>query len=309
MRTDSTPRRLRLLALAAILGTACAGCSVRQLAVNSLGDAMAGAGGAYAADDDLELIALATPFGLKTVEVLLAESPSHPGLLLAAARGFTQYAYAFVEAPADELDERDVAAAYAQRARALKLYLRARGYALRGLEARHPGFRAALDRDPAAALAACGPDDVALLYWAAASWAAAISLGKDSPALVAELPIAGAMIDRAAALDESFDGGAIHVFLIAYEMARPDGAPDRVARARQHFDRAVALSEGRQAAPFVAYAEAVSIARGDRAEFDGLLAQAAALDPAAAPQWTLANRVCQRRAVWLRAHTDRYFSN
>jgi predicted anti-sigma-YlaC factor YlaD len=299
---------LRALA-AALVAAACAGCSVRQLAVDSLGDALASAGGAYAADDDLELIAVATPFGLKTVEVLLAESPSHPGLLLAAARGFTQYAYAFVEAPADELDDRDVATAYAQRARALKLYLRARGYALRGLEVRHPGLRAALDRDPAAALAACGPDDVALLYWGAASWASAISLGKDSPALVAELPAAGALIERAAALDESFDDGAIHVFLIAYEMARPDGARDRVARARHHFDRSVSLTGGRQAAPFVTYAEAVSIARGDRAEFDALLARAAALDPSAAPQWTLANRVFQRRAVWLRARADRYFSN
>ncbi len=33
------------------------------------------------------------------------------------------------------------------------MYRRALGYGLRGLDARHPGFSAALRRDPAAALA------------------------------------------------------------------------------------------------------------------------------------------------------------
>jgi hypothetical protein len=46
--------------------------------------------------------------------------------ILAAARGFTQYAYVYVQLPADEMEDRDVAAAYAQRERARRLYLRAR---------------------------------------------------------------------------------------------------------------------------------------------------------------------------------------
>ena len=67
------------------------GCSVRRYAINKLGDALADTGTTFASDDDPELIRGALPFSLKLIESLLAESPRHQGLLLAAASGFTQY--------------------------------------------------------------------------------------------------------------------------------------------------------------------------------------------------------------------------
>ncbi len=38
------------------------------------------------------------------MEGLLAEVPEHRGLLVASASGFTQYAYAYVALPADEVE-------------------------------------------------------------------------------------------------------------------------------------------------------------------------------------------------------------
>src|SRR5579862_5014990 len=108
-------------------------CSVKKYAINKLGDALARTNTTFAADDDPELIRSAIPFSLKMVESLLAETPRHEGLLLAAARGFTQYAYAFVQEDADELEDTNKVAATAMRARAAKLYLRARNYGMRGL--------------------------------------------------------------------------------------------------------------------------------------------------------------------------------
>ena len=75
-----------------IAALALGGCSVRQLAVDRLGDAISQGSSAFAADDDLELIRTAAPFSLKLIETLLDERPEHKGLLLAASRGFTQYA-------------------------------------------------------------------------------------------------------------------------------------------------------------------------------------------------------------------------
>lgn len=46
------------------------------------------------------------PSSLKLIESLLAQSPQHKGLLLAAARGFTQYAYAFAQQDAEEAEAR-----------------------------------------------------------------------------------------------------------------------------------------------------------------------------------------------------------
>lgn len=48
------------------------GCSVREMALRSVGDALAGA---YASDEDIELVGAATPFGLKTIESLLLRTP------------------------------------------------------------------------------------------------------------------------------------------------------------------------------------------------------------------------------------------
>src|SRR5688500_10592607 len=72
------------------------GCSVRTLAVNSMGDALAASGSGFGTDNDPELVGAAAPFSLKLMESVLAESPNHKGLLLAATQGFVQYAYAYV---------------------------------------------------------------------------------------------------------------------------------------------------------------------------------------------------------------------
>ncbi len=284
------------------------GCSIRRFAVNRLGDALAGGGATFASDDDPELISAAVPFSLKLMESLLAESPDHRGLLLATSSGFTQYSYAFVQQDADELEEHDVAAAKALRARASRLYLRARNYGLHGLEVRHRGFEKFLRENPKAAVQRAKVADVPLLYWTAASWGAAISLSKDKPELVADQPTVEALIDRALELDEKFDHGAIHGFLISYEMARPGiSAQAAAARARKHFDRAMELSGGQLAAPLVTFAEQVSVQKQNRAEFESLLKRALAIDPDAKPEWRLANMVLQRRARWLLARVDELF--
>jgi predicted anti-sigma-YlaC factor YlaD len=275
------------------------GCSTQKLAANAMADALAQGGSTYARDDDPELVRAATPFSLKLMESLLDENPQHAGLLTAAAKGFTQYAYAFVQLDADELESSDLDGAEALRDRACRLYLRAKGYSMRALETRHAGFAASLAADPRAASFSTTTEDVPALYWTAVAWAGAIALSKDKPETVAELPQAEAMIDRALELDESYDRGAIHAFLITYEMSRSGGTGDPAWRARAHFDRAVELSKGQDAAPFVSLAEAVSIQKQDADEFSSLLDRALAIDPDADPDTRLANLVMQRRARWL----------
>ena len=293
--------------IALVLAPWLAGCSFKRMAVNKLGDALAKGGTTFATDDDPDLVKDAAPFSLKLMESLLAESPRHRGLLLAAASGYTQYSYAFVQQQAAMLEDKDLEAATATRLRARRLYLRARNYGLRGLEVDHRGWEKTLRADANAAVKALRPAEVPLIYWTAAAWAAAITLSKDQPEVVADLPVVEALIDRALELDEGFEAGSIHTFLISYEMSRPSGGADGAARSRQHFERAVALSHGRQAGPYVALAEAVSLASQDRAEFESLLHQALAVNPDAQPEWRLLNLIMQRRAQWLLSRLDELF--
>ena len=298
--------RTASLALAAVLAGA-GGCSVSKFAVDRAGDALSEGTSSFATDDDPELIEAAAPFSLKMMESLLAKSPNHVGLLTATAAGFTQYSYGFVQSAAEQLESTDYARAQAEHVRARKLYLRARDYGLRGLEVEHPGFTAQLRSDPAQAVRACRREDTALLYWTAASWAAAIAQGKDDPSLVSDLPKPQAMIDRALELDEAYGDGAIHSFLIAYSMARPDLADPPAEVARKHYVRAVELSHGRLAGPHVSYAESVCVALEDRACFDEAIAAALAVDPEAVPEHRLENVLMQRRAAWLASQADRWF--
>jgi predicted anti-sigma-YlaC factor YlaD len=293
------------LALLVAVSTGCA--TVKRIAINKPGDSLAETGTTYTADDDPDLVGAALPFSLKLVEGLLAQTPKHRGLLVTAASGFTEYAYAFVQQDADAAESDNVDRAAALRARARRLYLRGRDYGLRGLDARHRGFIQALTADPKTAVRQLTTSDVAMLYWTAASWGSAISVSKDRPDLIADQPIVEALIDRALALDPAFDFGAIHGFLINYEMARQGARGDPSARARMHFDREVELTKGQLASPFVSLAEAVSVPADNRAEFESLLQRALAVDPDARPEWRLQNLVVQKRARWLLSRKDDLF--
>src|SRR5438876_6713594 len=183
-----------LLVAGLVLCCAGNGCSIRRYVLNKAANALAESGATFASDDDPELIKAAAPFSLKLMESFLAEDPRHPGLLAAAASGFTQYAYAFVQEDANEVEPRDLAAAEALRARARRLYLRAERYGLRGLEVKHPGFGQALLANPKAAVRTASKADVPLLYWTAAAWASAISLSKDNPEIIGQIPAMESLI-------------------------------------------------------------------------------------------------------------------
>src|SRR5690349_4985686 len=80
-----------------ILAFVTSSCSVRRVAVKKVADAIASSGTTCASDDDPQLVRDAVPFSLKLIESVLGEAPNHEGLLVAASRGFTQYAYAFIQ--------------------------------------------------------------------------------------------------------------------------------------------------------------------------------------------------------------------
>jgi predicted anti-sigma-YlaC factor YlaD len=291
------PRLFLLLAL----GLAATSCSIKKMAANGVANTLTSGPDVYGTDEDPELVRAALPFGLKTLESLLQILPEHRGLLLTSCRGFTQYGYAFVQLDAERLEPSDYSGAADLRRRALSLFLRARGYGIRGLELDYRGIGEQLRTDPQRAASRLRPEDVPMLYWTAAAWGSAINLGKDQPELLGDLAAVRALMERGIVLDEAWDGGTLHEAMIQIE-ALPPAMGGSVARARRHFDRAIALSQGRRASPYVTLATSVSVAEQNRSEFESLLQSALAVDPASDPSQRLANVVLQRRA---RALLDR----
>ncbi len=294
-----------VLTLTILVGS---GCSIKTMAINSLADTLAESASVYASDEDPELVRSALPFSLKTLETLLETSPENAGLLLSACSGFTQYANAFLQTDADLIELENYEAAVELRDRALKMYVRGRDYCLRCLELEHPGVTERLMFEPEKSLMSATVGDVPVLYWLGASWGLAISLGLDRPELAVDLPAVRALMFRALRLDEDYSRGAIHEALIVLE-GMPETMGGSPKRAREHFERAVKLSGGDHAGPYVTFASTVSVATRNRAEFQDLLEKAIKIDPNKEKSVRLLNLITQKRARHLLKSIDELFFN
>lgn len=280
------------------LAAVSAACSPTTLGINRMADALTATASAYSRDSDPEFVRVGAPSTLKMVEMLLDERPTHPGLLLTACSGFTQYAYAFLHVESDLVEPADAAAAKALRERARLMFERALGYCQRGLDLRFPKLREALAKDATAALAPATRADVPLVFWTAAARGGAAVTNPNPVAKLAGLAIVRPLLARALELDERWNSGAVHEALITIQGLPPllGGSPDK---ARAHFDRAVELSEGQSATAYVAMASSVSLPAGNRAEFEKLLNAALAIDVNRRPDMRLPNLIAQRQARFL----------
>ncbi len=287
-----------------------ASCSLNQLAVRTVAGFLAGSGEStvFSGDDDPQLVGDALPFILKTYESLLASDPRNDALALATGRTFVSYAYAFLQAPADQLPEDRVDDQHAMRERAKKLFLRGRDYVLRGLEIRRPGFRSALEKGGAeAALRLVRREDADYLYWTGAAWMAAFSADPFDFAQIVTVPRAIALLQQVQTWDDAYGAGAVHEIFISFYGAAPADLGGSEQKARDNYLRAVELSRGARAGPYIALASTVAVKNQDAAEFRDLLAKALAVDVDASPADRLVNIINQRKASWMLAHVDDYF--
>jgi predicted anti-sigma-YlaC factor YlaD len=280
------------LCAAALLAAA---CSPKQMALNRMASALASSTSVYDSDNDPEFVRVAAPSTLKTVEMLLSQSPRHPQLLLTACSGFTQYSYAFLHVES-AVKAADTAAAQDLRARAARMYQRARGYCLSGIQIKHPGITPeSLAADPVPALRATTADDVPWLYWIAMSWGADISLAPNPIARVTEVATVRTLLKRARELNDTWDGGAIYEAMIPFDGLPPllGGSP---AAARADFDKAQQLQHGTSVFAYVALALVTSNA----AEKERLLDAALAVDVEKLTSRRLTSLIAQRYARALR---------
>ena len=264
------------------------GCSTQGLVTRAMADALASQ--SQSSEDDLQLAREASAFYLKLSESVLAQTPGHTALATSVSSGFTQYAYAFVAFEAEKLETQNVKAALLQRQRAARLYDRAKQHGLRALTLQQPGLLAALTRDEAVSLRT---EQVGLAYWTAAAWAASISLSKDQPERVADLPLVLRLARAADALVPTHDEGALASLLGTLEASRPGG---NLKKAADYFARSAHAGEGRSAGVFVAEAEALAFPAGDRPRFEALLQRALVVSQT---HRNLSNEVMRERAQWL----------
>jgi predicted anti-sigma-YlaC factor YlaD len=297
-----------VLLLALSLGA----CSIEKLAMKKVAGMLSGPSSAdvFSTDNDPDFVGGALPFAIKLYETLLASLPEHAGLRLRTGSLYIMYANAFVQTPADMTPRRELETKDYLLARAKNLYLRGRDILFVALEKGNPLIRRQLkDRKYAAAMAPFGKEDVGLLYWTALGWVAAFSVEPFDMTLGQTVPQTRAMIERVAALEPGYGGGALDAFYVSYYGSLPDYLGGDLGKAREHFAKAQALAGTTDTSSLMALATTVSVKEQNAAEFKKLLGQVLEFDPDSSPSTRLVNILNQRKARWLLDHIDDFFIN
>lgn len=137
------------------------------------------------------------------------------------------------------------------------------------------------------------PSQVPLAYWAAASLGGKVSMSKDDPDVVADLPLSMRLAELAWQTDPTFGKGALASLMGTLEAARVGGSPQKAER---FFDQAIAMGQGKVAGALVAKAEGVALPKQDKAQFEQLLEQAIHVSQ---QHRGLQNEIMRERAQWL----------
>ncbi len=285
-------------------------CSIEKFVLKKAADTLSGesSGNVFLSDNDPELVGDALPFTIKMYESLMSAIPEHYGVRLQTGMLYIMYANVYVQSPAEQLPDREFEKKEYMLNRAKNLYLRGRDYVLALLEMKYPGFFNNLEaKKYQQALKDVKKEDVPALYWASAGWVAAYSIDPFDMKLGISLPQAEALMNKVLELDEDYNNGSVHDFFILYYGSLPEYMGGSSDKAREHFKKAVKLSKGRSASPYLSLASTVSVKEQNLKEFKALLNQALKIDPDKEISLRLQNTICHRKAEWMLEHIEDYF--
>jgi TRAP transporter T-component len=243
--------------------------------------------------DDPETVRQGAPAYLLLVDSLIADDRESSPLLQGGARLYVAYAAAFVTDPE----------------RARRLTRRAVEYADRALCVELPSACAPAARAPdgfAAALADATAAQVPALYTWGIAHAGWIQANSGDWNAIAELPKVEAAMRRVVTLDETYEKGAPFMYLGILATLRPAALGGRPEEGRRDFERAIALSDGKNLMVRVQFARYYARLVFDRPLHDRLLKEVLAADPVQ-PGLTLGNTIAQEQARELLAGADEYF--
>jgi hypothetical protein len=248
-----------------------------------------------AKQSDTAVVRAGTPAYLMLLDGLIEASPDSARLLLAGCQAYSTYASLFTA----EKDQGPTEA----------LYAKAREYGFRALSTR-ADLRGALFgtvSEFSVMLQRLGKGDVPALFCTASSWAKWIAANLDNLEALAELPLLEATMERILELDESYSYGSPHLLRGTYLAAKPAILGGDMAKAKEDFDRALALADGKFLPARVLYAKFYVRRIQDRELFVRTLEEVLSAPLDAVPELTLSNAVAKEQAKELLEKTDEYF--
>ncbi len=246
--------------------------------------------------DDPDTIKKALPAYLVLVSSMIRGEPENADLLESGAKLYSAYASAFVEPGESKITLSERAFRYARQS-----------ICLRNASACH--LQTMAFDDYRKLLQQFDVTQARHLFVLAGAWAGSIEANSGDWNKVAELPRVKAAIQRVIELDENVDNGNAHVYMAVMESLLPPALGGKPDLARQHFERALVLSGGRNLMAKVLYAEKYARLLFDRELHDRLLNEVLAVEIAGEETSAdrLANTLARQKAKQLLETADDYF--
>jgi len=148
--------------------------------------------------------------------------------------------------------------------------------------------------------------DASLLFALGAAWAGQVQANGSDWNAVADLPKVKATIARVLVLDESVANGDAHVYMAVMQSFLPPAMGGKPELAKQHFERALEISDGSNLMALLLYAEKYARLVFDKELHDKLLKQLLDYEIDISEK-TLINTIAKSRAKILLEESDDYF--
>lgn len=288
--TDVKMDKIRIITTSLVLLLLGACASVMQSATN---DMAANLGSAIMNQADPETVRDGAPAYLLLLDSFIAGSPDNPAMLSAAAELYAAYGVVFVEEQqrADRLTQR--ALTYGQQS------LCASNKSACGIQ--ELGFQ-----DFEKTLAKLDKKDVASLFTYALTSIAYIKVHSSDWGAMTKLPNVESTLKRVQALDPQYKAVQVEHFLAIINTIRPPALGGNFEAGKEHYERALALSNGKDLSIDVDYARFYARTLYDRELHDQLLKGVLSAEPVQSG-YTLFNTLAQREAQELLDTADDYF--
>ena len=246
--------------------------------------------------DDPELVRAGAPSYLLLLDSFVEGSPDDPDILAAGATLYATYGAVFAEDPG----------------RASRLTSRGRRYALTAMcESYKPacGWPDANYEQFVATLDGIGPKKATYLYtygFASLAYLRAHSSGGSTWDSLAELPQIQALFDHYLDISGDEVNGSVYTYMGILLTLRPPALGGEPERAREFFEKAIAVTDGKDLGAKVEFARGYAKLLYERELHDQLLNEVVAADPYQ-DGYTLSNVMAQKDAAILLDEADEYF--
>jgi len=148
--------------------------------------------------------------------------------------------------------------------------------------------------------------DLAASYALAVAWLGYIQTHADDWAVIADLAKAQLLLERILILDESYDNAGPHLYMGAIASTLPPALGGKPEVAKMHFEKGIALTQGKSLLIKVEYARRYARSVFDKELHHQLLSEVIQADPIV-DGLTLMNSWAQQQAILLLADENEYF--